>query len=253
MLGNLFEKFGATFELGQFYPAYERKLNAVEPDWLIPGSKAALVDDATFIALCYWCEGRSRDAKTYAAECVKHGVEYFFGKWREEIPTDLKTRDAGWWRIHSTWVTPFREALCWATALGDWKSVQRLAGYPTKESKPGVDATREDAAACFALACVLRNAPAADYAHCFTIIEKGKKEKPKLVAAVLGALRARDAAQFQKSLESDLRYFRKSEFKKTSLDKLLSLDGTTLLNIGLHMGLAFSIPPEVEDHIIRLK
>jgi hypothetical protein len=128
MLGNLFEKFGATFELGQFYPAYERKLNAVEPDWLIPGSKAALVDDATFIALCYWCEGRSRDAKTYAAECVKHGVEYFFGKWREEIPTDLKTRDAGWWRIHSTWVTPFREALCWATALGDWKSVQRLAG-----------------------------------------------------------------------------------------------------------------------------
>ncbi len=253
MRRNLFEKFGATFELGQFYPAYERKLNAVEPDWLVPGSKAALVDDATFIALFYWCEGRSGDAKTYAAECVKHGVEYFFGKWREEIPTDLKTRDAVWWRIHATWVTPFREALCWATALGDWKAVQLLAEYPAKETRPGVDATREDAAACFALASLLRGSAPSDYEACFGVIQRGKKEKPKLVAGVVRALQARNADQFQKCLEAYLHYFRKSEFKKTSLDKLLCLDGTTLLNLGLHVGLAFSIPPEVEDHIIRLK
>lgn len=253
MAKNLFHTFGAKFELGQFLPSFEKHEQMSPPDWLVDSIKSGLVADATNVAICHYCSGNTNEAKRYAEKCVKHALEYFHGEWRGRIPTDLKTLDPGWWRIHATWVTPFREALCWATVLGDWKSVQRLAEYPAKESKPGVDATREDAAACFALACVLRNAPAAEYAHCFAVIDKGKKEKPKLIAAVVRALQARDAAQFQKSLESYLRYFRKSEFKKTSLDKLLCLDGTTLLNIGLHMGLAFSIPSEVEDHIIRLR
>jgi hypothetical protein len=58
--------------------------------------------------------------------------------------------------------------------------------------------------------------------------------------------------RFQKALEEYLRYFRKREFKKKELDKLLCLDGTTLLNIGRKRGLEFRIPPEVNDHLIQL-
>lgn len=250
---NLFCRLDAKFELGQFLPSYDKHEQMSPPDWLVSSIKSDLVTEATNVAICHYCLGNTSEAKRYAEKCVKHALEYCYGAWRGRILTDLKTLDSVWWRIHATWVTPFREALCWATALGDWKAVQLLAEYPAKETRPGVDATREDAAACFALASLLRGSARSDYETCFGTIQKGKKEKPKLIADVVRALQAKNADQFQKCLEAYLRYFRKSEFKKTSLDKLLCLDGTTLLNLGLHMGLGFSIPPEVEDHIIRLK
>lgn len=247
---NLFQKFGAHFELGQFYPSYERQQKLVPPDWLVSSIKSDLGLDATNVAICYYCVGDLREARNYAERAVKHFLDYFFGKWREEIPTDLKTLDPEWWRVHAGWVGHFSEAVCWGTSLRDWKSVQHLAEYPSDESKPG-GASREDAAACLALACLLRKTPAPDYEHCFAIIQKGKKQKPKLIAAVLRALQEKSATEFQKSLETYLHYFRRSEFKKSSLDKLLCFDGTTLLNIGTRDGLVFRTPPEVENHIIR--
>jgi tetratricopeptide (TPR) repeat protein len=252
MVKNLFLTFSAKFELGQFLPSYEKHEQMSPPDWLVDSIKSGLVADATNVAICHYCLGNKKEAKRYAEKCVKHALEYFYGAWRGRILTDLKTLDPGWWRIHASWVCQLSEALCWATSLGDWKSAKLLAEYPTSESKPG-GATREDAAACFALASLLRGSARSDYEACFGTIQKGKKEKPKLIADVVRALQAKNADEFQKCLEAYLRYFRKSEFKKTSLDKLLCLDGTTLLNLGLHMGLGFSIPPEVEDHIICLK
>lgn len=252
MTKNLFQTFSAKFDLGQFLPSYERHEQMVPPDWLVFSIKSGLVTDATNVAICHYCLGNTPEAKRYAEKVVEHARDYFFGDWRGRIPTDLKTIDPGWWRIHAPWVGQLSESMCWATSLGDWKSVEFLAGYPAQESKPG-GATREDAAACFALASMLRGAAPADYEACFGVIRKGNKKKPKLVADVILALQAKNAGQFQKCLEAYLRYFRKSEFKKSSLDKLLCLDGTTLLNLGLRMGLAFSIPPEAEDHIIRLK
>lgn len=249
---NLFCRLDAKFELGQFLPSYEKHEQMSPPDWLVSSIKSDLVTEATNVAICHYCLVNKKEAKRYAEKCVKHALEYFYGAWRGRILTDLKTLDPGWWRIHASWVGQLSEGLCWATSLGDWKSAKLLADYPTSESKPGV-ATREDAAACFALASLLRGSAPADYEACFGVIQKGKEEKPKLVADVIRALQAKNADQFQTSLETYLRYFHESEFKKTSLDKLLCLDGTTLLNLGLHMGLVFSIPPEVEDHIIRLK
>ena len=250
MVANLFDKFGARFELGQFYPSYERNLNAVLADFMVPGHKWTLVGDANFVAICYWCEGDHAEAKKYASKCVQHAVDYFFGKWRAEIQTDLKTLDPAWWRIHATWATTLSEALCWASALGNWAAVRRLSEYPTKQSKPGVDATREEAAMYLALAYFLRNESAASYEDCFRTIREGGSQKAKLVANVLRALQAKDKNQYEHSLKEYLEYFRKREFKKTKLSKLLCLDGTTLLNVGKEEGLDFKMPPEVRDHII---
>jgi hypothetical protein len=251
MRRNLFQKFGARFELAQFYPSYERNLNAVIADFMVPGNKWTLVGDANFVAICYWCEGSDLEAKTYASKCVQHALDYFFGKWRGEILTDLKTIDPAWWRIHATWATTLSEAWCWASSVSDWKSVRRLADYPTAQSKPGVDATREEAAMYLALASFLRNEANDEYEQCFNTIQEGGNQKAKLVAEVIRGLQTKDKDKFHGALEAYLHYFRKREFKRTKLSKLLCLDGTTLLNIGKRDGFDFKVPPEVEDHIIR--
>jgi len=253
MKDNLFAKFGAKFELGQFYPSYERSKKAAlaPPDWLVFSLKSGLGSDATNVGICYYCLGEKREAKVYGREAVEYVLEYFYGKWRKEIKTGLGTYDPEWWRTHVSWASSFSEALCWASSLGDWKSVRRLAEYPTKESKPGVDATREEAAMYVALACFLRNDAPNECEECFNVIQKGGNQKAKLVSEVVRALQANDERKLQESLKAYFEYFRKREFKRTKLSKLLCLDGTTLLNVGKRQGFDFKAPPEVEDHIIR--
>jgi hypothetical protein len=61
MRDNLLTRFGAKFELGQFYPAYERSKKAAEapPDWLVFSLKRGLGSDATNVALCYYAWERN--------------------------------------------------------------------------------------------------------------------------------------------------------------------------------------------------
>ena len=101
---NLFCRLDAKFELGQFLPSYEKHEQMSPPDWLVDSIKSGLVADATNVAICHYCLGNTNDAKRYAEKCVKHALEYFHGEWRGRIPTDLKTLDPGWWRIHASWV-----------------------------------------------------------------------------------------------------------------------------------------------------
>lgn len=248
---NLFQQFGATFELGYYYRIYERSLQAVVAEFLVPGKKQGFVHESNWVAIWYWCDGDRSEATQYAAECVEHAVEYFFGNWRKTIPTDKKTVDAEWWKVHAGWLSVFSEALCWASTLGDWNSVRRLAEYPTKDIKAGVHGTREEGAAYFALACFLRAEPQAVYEHCFQIIQRGGGQKPKLLADIIRSLQAKDGSAFQKGLDAYLRYFVKREFDKANISKLLSLDGTTLVNIGRREGLKFRVLPEAEDHLIE--
>ncbi len=113
--------------------------------------------------------------------------------------------------------------------------------------------TKEDRAAYLALASLLRGEPLENRQHYFLDIENRKKQKPKLLAEVIRSLDAKDGTRFRSALEKYLAYFRKSEFTKQSLKKLLCLDGTTLLNIGIRNHLGFKIPAEVQEHIICLR
>jgi hypothetical protein len=249
---TLYEKFGWRIRLEDYLndvKIVEACLRSADRQWV---HFADLPNRESNVAVCYYLEGDIAKAQQFAARAIAHCLEYFYGTWRAQFRTDEGTYDPNWWRRNISWMTHLHEAFCWASSLGDWTSLRRLAEYPARDSKPGIDGTREDAAAYLALACLLRDEPLAQYEHCFGIIEKGKKQKPKLVARVIRELQAKNGGAFQDSLEAYLRYFRKSEFKKSALDKLLCFDGTTLLHIGEREGLNFKVPPEIEDHIIRL-
>ena len=76
--------------------------------------------------------------------------------------------------------------------------------------------------------------------------------EPAILTITARAGKSMSVANVSNFFEKYLRYFRKSEFKKTSIDKLLSFDGSTMVNVRKKQGLEFKIPPEVQDHIVRL-
>jgi hypothetical protein len=62
----------------------------------------------------------------------------------------------------------------------------------------------------------------------------------------------KDEAQFNKTFLAYLAYYRKSEFK-LSVDKVMSLAGTTLYHLGRTKGFKVTLPENVADHILRFE
>src|SRR5688500_4655429 len=246
---SLYEKFGWTVGIAEYLNdirTVEASLSRADVGWY---NDWYMTDRERNAAVCYFLLGDVSNCRRFAGRVVAHSLDYFYGSWRSELRTDDGTFDAGWWKRVS-WISPFREASCFASCLEDWTEFKRLAEYPTDLCRPDPGCMREDKALYLALACFFRGEVGGDYERYYGTIDSGKKQKPKLLAEVLRAVQAINQSRFQRTLEEYFRYFRKSEFKKTSIDKLLSFDGTTLINVGRKQGLQFKIPPEVEDHII---
>jgi hypothetical protein len=217
-----------------------------------PFAMTDIAASACNVSICYYLVNRKAEAAKYGRETVKAIIEYFYGNWTRRIPTDLGTLDPEWWRVHSGWIEWFRYGLCWSSAVGDWEAARRIAEYPPDNDTYNPGYTKEDEAAYLALAKFVRGGPRAACAGHFATIAQRKKEKPKLLAAVIQAVTQNNKAKFQTALEAYLLYFREREFRSRELDKLLCFDGTTLLYIGRKRGLEFRIPPELNDHIIQL-
>jgi hypothetical protein len=215
----------------------------------IPDRKGDRVACASNVAICFYLLNQKKKAARYARETVDATIEYFFGKWKEKVPTDLGNPDPEWWRVHDLWIPTFREGLYWASALGDWAKATKIAQYPTPKS---YGFPKEDKALYLLLAMVVRGGDPKEFQSVSDQISRGKKEKPKLILRVLQGIEQKNQGDFQRSLEEYLCYFRKREFRTKELNKLLATDGTILLHLGAREGLEFHAPPEVSDQLIRL-
>ena len=249
---TLRDKFGWKYSVEDYLPCIPQTLAAMKGPYVGWDHFWRLPLDKNAVATSYFLEGDIIKARRYATEMVRDTLAYFFGSWRTRFKTDLGTFDASWWHQHATWMKPLAEALCWATCLDDWASVHKLCEYPTDDCEKDATRTKEERAFRLLSVCYLRNERSKKLEHYFSVIEKGKQQKPKLLAEVIRALQAKSNDRFQNSLEVYLHYFRNSEFKRTALNKLLCFDGTTLVNIGKHEGLTFNVPPAFQDHLIRL-
>jgi hypothetical protein len=251
---TLYEKFGWVIPCEDYVSSLDEAKEPPQIEDLIPEQKDDLAAAANNAALCYYLKGDIRETKTFARQTVWAVLEVFYGTWRNKVETDDGTIDPEWWRFHLGWIELFRYGCCWAAALHDWESLEKIAQYPSPESS--IDLvhvyTKEDKALFLALAGLLRNAPLESCQSWLRAASTGKKEKPQLLAEVVKALHDKDNAHFQEALTAHLRYFPQREFKKKSLTELLSLDGTTLFHFGRNRNLDFEIPEEAKDHIIQL-
>src|SRR5436305_953873 len=90
-----------------------------------------------------------------------------------------------------------------------------------------------------ALACYLEDdtneARPASFA---ALIYRGRSKRHKLLSDILAAIAMGKSKEAQAAIESYLVWYRKTEFPRPGLEEKLSIDGSTLVHLARHRGLA---------------
>ena len=197
-----------------------------------------------------YINGNPHETKEAGKLVVQAVLDYFYGDWRERLPAPDGTMGHEGWKPFCLWYEEVMRSLPWACALGDWEAVRRIAEYPPENKFPEAARAAGETAWAWALVAFLRGKPRKEVERFLVKAETHKAKRPKLLAPVLRALLNDDAAEFNETLLTYLAYYRKSEFKR-ELEKLLTLDGTTLFHLGRKHGFNVQMPDDVADHVIR--
>jgi hypothetical protein len=227
-----------------------------KPKWagVIPSAYSGLVDCSGMAAYCCYVVNEIDAAKKYAIIVPSAAIDYFYGKWRSESLTDEKTIDPIWWKRRGTWVDEFRHAIAWASCLGEWDKIAKIAEYPTPECVEYLPIKVNPHLSCYlCLAAVIRGENLDPYKKYVDIIERGTKRKEKLMLEVLKAIESKDKDSFEKTFLDYMKFYKQKEFPKDDFDDKVSFDGTILFNIAKHNNLQVVFPAEYLDYYIDLE
>jgi len=205
------------------------------------------VDKARLAMVHYLNDDHAATAR-YAGQVLDDSTEFFFGRWRSEVPTDSGALDPQWWRENELWVNPFREAVLWGGYLGDWSRVKQIAEYPGEDCPTGDDAQEQDKAYHLALATFLRDT-SGELSSYLDRAVSGRKKRTRLAAQALADLARGDEAEFESSLHAVFKNHAKT-FSLKDYTALVSQDGSMLFHIADRQGLQFDRETEWTDYII---
>jgi hypothetical protein len=258
---NRYEKLGIRrdqLKLEGYLKAYEIEYSSIiSPTWIgvIPHSKSGIIHATHLVALCHYLLNNDKDAIEYCLKISDFALEYFYGTWRNEVPTDDKIIDPVWWkRMGGGWIDEFRHAMLWTTCLRQWGKVVEIAAYPTPECVEYLPIKVNPYLAYYlCLAVVIRGEKLESYKKYVEIIERGSRKKEKLMLEVLKAIDGADKALFDKAFVDYMKYYEKKEFPADDFDEKVSIDGTILFNIALHNNLHVEYPEEYIDYYIDLE
>lgn len=227
-----------------------------KPKWpgIIPDAYGGLITHGSMVAYCYYLEGNIDEAIEYAGKVASAAIDYFYGNWRNEALTDEKTIDPVWWKRFASWIDELRASLLWSTCLKQWDKVAEIAKYPTPECVEYLSIKVNPYLAYYlCLAVVVRGEKLDQYQKYVEIVERGSRQKEKLMIEVLKAIDTQDKNAFDKAFQEYLKYYKKREFPKEVFDEKVTIDGTILYNIAKHDGLSVEFPEEYIDFYVDLK
>ncbi|MCH9022266.1 MAG: hypothetical protein IID32_05845 [Planctomycetes bacterium] len=231
-----------------------KELEACKDNKDLPSAKFFVVSDCHLIALDFYYLEKIDKSKIYAHLMLDYTCEYFFGKWREETPVHNGPANAFTnKKLVKNWGPEFREAIFWASCLGEWDKAGKISEYPTDECPIGYDEPKQFRAWWLIVAAVLRGESLENLTRHTDVIDKGRKKYQKLLLAMLRPLLAGDSEGFNKELKIYLEYCDNNTFNKIEIDEKISIDGTFLINLARHRGLTVEYPAEYEDRIVKLK
>ena len=221
----------------------------------IAWNKSDLVSNRTLVAIQYFALEDDSSMKIHAVEAVRAADEYFFGSWRSKVykSEDGERVDAACLRQHYDWIRDYEAALLWASVLGDWKFLKKLGTYPTPDCQADNDYGNQGRDWFVALGAFLRQAPEAELEGLMERASAGPKRLYKLAVTVMRAGIVRDAIAFQDGLIELLKYYKKSEFPRDDITKRISFEGTLFVHWAEKEKIPLLVPPEFQDHIVRLK
>jgi len=252
---KLYERLGIPTKqasLDIYADVFERKIN-----WM--RSSEDQYDEAVFdlgsvcesLALNYYYNDKYEEAAKHARMCIDYTIEYFFGKWRDELPIDGKPPDAAKRKEFEPWENMYRESMFWASCLGDWESIKKLSEYPTAECPVGRYEPRLFCIWWLLVAAVIRGEKLEGLSYT-KAVEKSRRKYFRLLLSMLRAILQKDSDSLNSSLKDYLDYCKKNTFNRPEIDEKISRDGTFMINWARHKGLEVTYPAEYEDRIVKL-
>jgi hypothetical protein len=206
-----------------------------------------------FVSLaCLYSDERSL-AASHADKFIAESDEYLFGHWRSEFTTPDKIIDAMWWKRCLNWIDIFRGVLLWGSVLGEWKFLEKAGTFPIDDCHIDSGYGPQGRDLYVAFGAFLCESPGPGQEVLLERALGGPKKFYKLLGLMIRASVARDVILLQKSLTEFLQYYKKNEFQKESITAKISIEGTFFVHWAEKEKLPLTVPPEFEDHIVRLK
>lgn len=214
--------------------------------------KSEFASTTGLLALYYFYLEEADAAWKYARLMVDYAIEYFFGKWRAEVPIDAGPASPERRKRYGSWASQFRKAVFWASCLGQWKKVRRLAQYPTRECPIGRYEPKLVCIWLLLLAGVLRGELLESLCKYTDAIDRSRRKYYTLLLNVLRVVLDSDSENFNTLLREYLDYCNEKTFCRPEIDEKVSIDGTFLINFARHKGLKVEVPREYVDRIVVL-
>lgn len=189
------------------------------------------------------------DWQAVGRRTVAAALHYFFGKWRQKFTYFGQPMDYAKSRAELPWIDRYRYALAIASALGDWRSADRLLEWPGPDLKDDEgldDRTKEDNAYHLWLAARLRGEPEKAVAAHRARIERSSRRRPKMLLTAADALLAGDPAGLATAVGQYLRHYRKVEFDPPPVSDGVCVDAAVLWHFARRRGLGeVPLPPDL--------
>jgi hypothetical protein len=214
--------------------------------------KLSAVRRACHAALCYYLLNNDGECRLAAREGLRQAHEYFFGNWRNEIPSGSYSDhppDPAFWHRIASWSDCYIESLLWATCLDDWESVGRFSEYVTDDVNLDVEQHPENRAWLLCLAATLRNDETAASPHADYIISRPRKRE-RLLAAMLQGILSKDEQRANETANEYFSFYLRSEREIHLITSKIMIDGTVLINLAAHLGMPFHVSDSALPHVV---
>lgn len=230
--------------------------------------KDSRLSDGKFLVLYFYIRGEDERARQVAEDAVRYAEDYFFGPWRAEAPTGNAMNqppDPEYW--HQQWAQDdkFVESACFASCLGDWEFVKRLAEYMSTirwrelesyvPGKKWIDFPdgRSTSAWRLALAGVIHGLSLdSELRPLVDIVTSGKQKRAQLLLAFLTAVVRGGDDELRGAAGAYFDYYVKRQSKSDMITDKVMIEGTLLVNYARHVGRELTVPASVGERYITL-
>ncbi len=254
---KLYEQHGFSRDLvdpGGDIRSVERWLGSEDRVDIAIERRSCPVTTGHLVAVKYYLLDDHANARLWARKVVDFADEYFFGAWRDRVPSGTyqdKPPDRAFYDKRAGWLPELQAGLLWGSCLGEWDRVGRYAAYLRDDVIRDAEQSVENRAWYLILAGGLRGRPWAEMTEFVETVRRGRRKQEQLLLDVLESIYVGDDSR--KVDDASTFYFRhhkRTRAKSPSIPERLAIDYSIVSLLAKQIEKSPQLPENSEKYIV---